>query len=136
MHDVFLNLHDDPKKKWKSNTSLVLTDVLKFGFVFDELPKVSLSFVVFEKGSKYIQELTSKLDKPKSQITYLESIQDWTGYFKMLRLFDKVGVPNCFMFHIGGWVKSHRTMKENASKVTVIGKIGFQIIAISHFLNH
>jgi len=126
LHDVFLKLHEDPKKKWKSNTALVLTDVLKFGFVFDELPKVSLSFVVFEKGSKYIRELTTKLKKPKSQITYLETIQDWIGYFKMLRLFDKVGVPSCFMFHVGGWVKSHRTIEENgATKVTVIDLLCF-----------
>ena len=102
LHDVFLKLHEDPKKKWKSNTALVLTDVLKFGFMFDELPKVSLGFVVFEKGSKYIRELASKLNKPKSQIAYLETIQDWIGNFKMLRLFDKVGVPSCFMFHVGG----------------------------------
>ena len=125
MHDVFLKLHNDQKKNWKSNTSLVLTDIRKFGFVFDELPKVFLSFVVFEKGSKYIKQLASKFVNPKSQITFLETIQDWIGYFKMMQLFDKVGLPNCFMFHTGGWVKSHRTIQENKSKETVIGKISF-----------
>ena len=125
MHDVFLKLHNDQKKNWKSNTSLVLTDIRKFGFVFDELPKVFLSFVVFEKGSKYIKQLASKFVNQKSQITFLETIQDWIGYFKMMQLFDKVGLPNCFMFHTGGWVKSHRTIQENKSKETVIGKISF-----------
>lgn len=123
LHDVFLKLNEDHKKNWKSNTSLVLTNILKFGFVFDELPKVSLSFVVFEKGSKYIKQLTSKFVNPKTQITYVETIQDWIGYFKRLPLFDKVGLPNCYMFHTGGWVKSHRTIQENETKVTVIGTV-------------
>ena len=122
LHDVFLKLNEDHKKNWRSNTCLVLTNILKFGFVYDELPKVSLSFVVFEKGSKYLKQLTSEFVKSKSQITYLETIQDWIGYFKKLPLFEKVGLPNCFMFHTGGWVKSHRTSQENETKVTVIGK--------------
>ena len=90
--------------------------------MFDELPKVFLSFVVFEKGSKYIKQLASKFVNPKSQITFLETIQEWIGYFKMMQLFDKVGLPNCFMFHTGGWVKSHRTIREDKSEETVIGE--------------
>ena len=72
---MFLKLHEDKKSwTWRSNTCLVLTNILKFGFEFDDLEKVSLTFVVLEKGSKYIKQLAAKFIKTESQITYLENI--------------------------------------------------------------
>ena len=119
---MFLKLHEDKKSwTWRSNTCLVLTNILKFGFEFDDLEKVSLTFVVLEKGSKYIKQLAAKFIKTESQITYLENIQDWIRHLWHLRLFEKVEIPNCLMFHVGGWVKSHQTFLENKTNVTVIG---------------
>ena len=133
---MFLKLHEDKKSwTWRSNTCLVLTNILKFGFEFDDLEKVSLTFVVFEKGSKYIKQLAAKFIKTESQITYLENIQDWIRHLWHLRLFEKVEIPNCLMFHVGGWVKSHQTFLENKTNVTVIGKIIVKSISISNSIN-
>ena len=126
--DIFQKLHGDLSSRsmlWKSNTSLVLTNTCKFGFEYEPFPRISLTFIVIDRESKYMRQLSAMInrDAPDPDTPRIvKSIQAWLGHVRRLNLFAKVDPPSCVMLSVSGWVTRHSLVGEYRDKVTEIGE--------------
>ena len=126
--DIFQKLHGDLSSRsmlWKSNTSLVLTNTCKFGFEYEPFPRISLTFIVIDRESKYMRQLSAMInrDAPDPDTPRIvKSIQAWLGHVRRLNLFAKVDPPSCVMLSVSGWVTRHSLVGEYGDKVTEIGE--------------
>jgi len=121
LRDVFHKLHED-NSKFNSNTSLVLTNITKFGFDFKVSSKVSVPYVVLDKNCKQMK-LLSKLVNKKAEIQLVKCISDWSEKLKNCKLFEKVMPPNCFMLCVDGWIVQHCNVVDSDSGDSSIRKV-------------
>ena len=85
--DIFQKLHGDFSSRsmlWKSNTSLVLTNTCKFGFEYEPFPRISLTFIVIDRESKYMRQLYAMINKDAPdpdtpRVVKSIQIQAWLG---------------------------------------------------------
>ena len=128
--DIFQKLHGDFSSRsmlWKSNTSLVLTNTCKFGFEYEPFPRISLTFIVIDRESKYMRQLSAMINKDAPdpdtpRVVKSIQIQAWLGHVRKLNLFAKVDPPSCVMLSVSGWVTRHSLVGEYGDKVTEIGE--------------
>lgn len=119
------------KDDWTSNTSLVLTNFKRYGFVYEPSSPPTLPFIDFEKDSKFLVQLSRFLN-PDGRPKLLVNIEDsWRNALRRVcPLFSKVLLPRCMMLSVDGWVTRHQLVTDlpgsgDNSPRTVIGLMCF-----------
>ena len=98
-----------------------MTDTERFGWQYGQVPRVGLNTIVFEKGSKHLNNLIKKLN-PSQKVTLIEHPEDLTDHLPTtVGLFQTVEPPDCIQFVVDGWVTRHHQVSLDGGERTVIG---------------
>ena len=120
---MFTKLHQNLGREWNSNTSLALTNPDKTGTRYQNIPRLTLNTIVFQRNSKHLDNLLKKIN-PSQTRRLVENLSDLSLHMKeAVGLFEKVAPPDCVQFFVPGWVTSQEQVSLDQTERTVIGEI-------------